>query len=87
MAKKKNKKPQEREISFVPLLWMGFIIVIANAVLNNLLPNYPSGLSTIVYVIGISAMVVYMIQVRFEKRTGQKEIDKSVVGKNKGKKK
>ena len=87
MSEKKNKKAQEPEISFDSMLWSGIIIVIANAILGSVIKSYPQWLSNLLYVVGVASLVLYMIQVRFEKRTGQKEVDPSVVGKGKGKKK
>lgn len=90
MAKKEskkaqNKKAQEPDISFDSMLWMGIIIVIVNAILGAVIAAYPKWLSNLLYFVGIISLVVYMIQNRFEKRTGQKEIDPTVNPKGKKK--
>ena len=83
MADKKNKKEQEPDISFDSMLWMGIIIVIVNAILGNVIGKYPQWLSNVLYIVGVASLVVYMIQIRFEKRTGQKEVDPTVNPKGK----
>ena len=72
MAKGK-KKEKENRISLTPFLWIGFIIVIATALLQNIIPDFSEGLRNILYLLGVLSMVVYMIQIAFEKRTGKRE--------------
>ncbi len=72
MAKGK-KKEKEKRISLTPFLWIGFIIVIATALLQNIIPDFSEGLRNILYLLGVLSMVVYMIQIAFEKRTGKRE--------------
>lgn len=59
----KNTKKGKKEISMTPLMYMGFIIVCVTALLQR----------NILYLVGVLALVVYMIQVAFEKRTGKRE--------------
>ena len=73
MAKEKKKR-QVKEISMTPLLWLGFILVIATALANSFFPNFPKGLSNVLYVFGLLALVIYMWQKSFEKRTGYEEL-------------
>ena len=51
------------------------MIVCATALLQSFVPNFPEGLRNILYIIGVLAMVVYMFQIAFEKRTGKREND------------
>ena len=70
-----NKKKREvKKISMTPLLWLGFIMIIGVALLNSFFPNFPKGLSTVLYVVGLLALVTYMWQIAFEKRTGYEEL-------------
>ena len=72
MAKKKKK--ELKKISMTPLLWMGIIIVIGLSIVNSIFPNFPKGVSTILYIVGLLALIVYMWQIAFEKRTGYEEL-------------
>lgn len=69
-AKNKDKK----DISLTPLLWLGFLMVLGVAILNSIFPGFPKGLSTILYVVGLLALVIYMWQKAFERRTGYEEM-------------
>lgn len=80
MAKKNSKgngakKGAKKDISLTPLMYLGFIIVCVTALLQSLIPKFPQALGNILYVIGVLALVVYMIQIAFEKRTGKREAD------------
>lgn len=80
MAKKNSKgngakKEAKKDISLTPLMYLGFIIVCVTALLQSLIPEFPQALGNILYVIGVLALVVYMIQIAFEKRTGKREAD------------
>ena len=77
MAKGNNN--EKKKITLTPFLWIGFIIVIATALLQNFVPA-----GNILYMLGVLSMVVYMIQIAFEKRTGKRENDVPA-GKNSGK--
>ena len=74
MAKGK-KKEKKLNFSPTPFLYIGFVIVCATALLQSFVPNFPEGLRNILYIIGVLAMVVYMFQIAFEKRTGKREND------------
>ena len=69
----KNSKKAKKEITMTPLMYMGFIIVCVTALLQSFIPAFPAMLGNILYIIGVLALVVYMIQVAFEKRTGKRE--------------
>lgn len=71
MAKKGKKA--KKDVTMTPLMYMGFIIVCVTALLQNLIPGFPAALGNVLYIIGVLALVVYMIQVAFEKRTGKRE--------------
>ena len=71
---KKNREDKFK-ITFVPFLWIGFVIVCVTALLQSFIPNFPEGLRNILYIVGVLAMVVYMFQIAFEKRTGKREND------------
>ena len=74
MAKGK-KKEKIRNFSLTPFLYIGFVIVSVTALLQSFIPNFPEGLRNILYIVGVLAMVVYMLQIAFEKRTGKREND------------
>lgn len=71
---KKGKKREVKKISMTPLLWLGFILVIGVSLVNAFFPNFSKGISTILYLIGLLALVVYMWQKAFERRTGYEEL-------------
>lgn len=74
MAKgKKNEK--KLNFSLTPFLYIGFVIVCVTALLQSFIPNFPEGLRNILYIVGVLAMIVYMLQIAFEKRTGKREND------------
>ena len=70
---KKTKKREPKKISMTPLLWLGFLLVIGMAIVNSIFPNFPQGVSTILYIVGLLALIVYMWQKAFERRTGYEE--------------
>lgn len=74
MAKGK-KKEKKLNFSLTPFLYIGFVIVCVTALLQSFIPNFPEGLRNILYIVGVLAMVVYMFQIAFEKRTGKREND------------
>ena len=74
MAKGK-KKSKKFDLSMTPFLFIGFVVVCVTALLQNLIPNFPAGLRNMLYIIGVLAMVAYMFQIAFEKRTGKREND------------
>ncbi len=74
MAKGK-KKEKILNFSLTPFLYIGFVIVCVTALLQSFIPNFPEGLRNILYIVGVLAMVVYMLQIAFEKRTGKREND------------
>ena len=74
MAKGK-KKEKKFNFSLTPFLYIGFVIVCVTALLQSFIPNFPEGLRNILYIVGVLAMVVYMFQIAFEKRTGKREND------------
>lgn len=74
MAKRK-KKEKKLNFSLTPFLYIGFVIVCVTALLQSFIPNFPEGLRNILYIVGVLAMVVYMFQIAFEKRTGKREND------------
>ena len=77
---KKSKKEEEKKISFQPFLYMGVILVLVTALLQNVWQGFPEGLRNILYIIGVIALIVYMMQIAFEKRTGKSEPDEDTRG-------
>lgn len=77
MSKKKsNKKEQEkdfRKLTMIPLFLIGIVIIFATALLQSFVPDFPVSVRNILYFVGITSLVVYMIQIAFEKRTGKSE--------------
>lgn len=69
---KKDKKEVRKITSLTPLLGLGFILIVVTALLSSLISGFPKGLETILYIVGILALLVYMFQIAFEKRTGRK---------------
>ena len=74
MAKKEKKKRELKEISMTPLLWLGFLLVIGLSIVNSVFPNFPKPISAVLYVVGLLALIVYMWQKAFERRTGYEEL-------------
>ena len=72
---KGNKKEKKLNFSLTPFLYIGFVIVCATALLQSFVPSFPEGLRNILYIVGVLAMVVYMFQIAFERRTGKREND------------
>lgn len=86
MAKGK-KKERKMNFSLTPFLYGGFIVVCVTALLQSFIPAFPEVLRNVLYIVGVLAMVVYMFQVAFEKRTGKRENDApDNANKNKSKK-
>ena len=72
---KGQKKEKKLNFSLTPFLYIGFVIVCVTALLQSFIPNFPEGLRNILYIVGVLAMIVYMLQIAFEKRTGKREND------------
>lgn len=83
---KGNKKAKKMNFSLTPFLYGGFIVVCVTALLQSFIPAFPEGLRNVLYIVGVLAMVVYMFQIAFEKRTGKREND-APEKQNKGKSK
>lgn len=73
MAKKKLKPAEIKNVNITALLWLGLILVGISATLHSLFPKLPEGITTMLYVFGIIALVIYMWQIMYEKRTGRSE--------------
>jgi len=87
-AKAGKKKKQVKEINFGSLLTMGIIFIVAALILGMIFPNIPDIIPNIMYIIGVISLVVYMIQIAFEKRTGKAELtDKEIAAMKKEQKK
>ena len=72
---KGNKKERKMNFSLTPFLYGGFIVVCVTALLQSFIPAFPEVLRNVLYIVGVLAMVVYMFQIAFEKRTGKREND------------
>ena len=83
---KGNKKEKKMNLSLTPFLYGGFIVVCVTALLQSFIPAFPEVLRNILYIVGVLAMVVYMFQIAFERRTGKREND-APEKQNKGKSK
>ena len=83
---KGNKKDKKINFSLTPFLYGGFIVVCVTALLQSFIPAFPEVLRNILYIVGVLAMVVYMFQIAFERRTGKREND-APEKQNKGKSK
>ena len=83
---KGNKKERKMNFSLTPFLYGGFIVVCVTALLQSFIPAFPGVLRNVLYIVGVMAMVVYMFQIAFEKRTGKREND-APEKQNKGKSK
>lgn len=87
-AKPKKKKKQAKDINFGALLTMGIILILATLVLNMIFPKIPDAVINIMYIVGVLSLVVYMIQIAFEKRTGKAELtDEEIAALKKAQKK
>lgn len=80
MSKKQKKKQKfdASKITMVPMLVIGIVIIFGTAIAQNLIPGMSASLRNILYFVGIAALVVYMFQIAFEKRTGTKDGSESV---------
>lgn len=82
---KKSKKEKKINFSLTPFLYIGFVLVCATALLDSLIPGFPQIARNLMYIFGVLCMVLYMVQIAFEKRTGKRENDVPA-SKNSGKK-
>ena len=73
MANKKNKKKAEKEITMVPLAYLGGILIGITVLLQNVWSGMPKTVANILYIVGVLALIIYMVQIAFEKRTGKPE--------------
>ena len=84
---KGNKKERKMNFSLTPFLYGGFIVVCVTALLQSFIPAFPEILRNVLYIVGVLAMVVYMFQIAFVKRTGKLENEAAYnANKNKSKK-
>ncbi|MCF0138482.1 MAG: hypothetical protein HUJ66_08995 [Oscillospiraceae bacterium] len=75
MANNKVKsKKNQKKISLKPFLFIGVGIIVVNMILGELIPKMPLGLTNVLYIFGILALLLYMMQFAFENRTGKEEL-------------
>ena len=83
----KGKKERKKNELLAHAVYGGFIVVCVTALLQSFIPAFPEVLRNVLYIVGVLAMVVYMFQIAFEKRTGKRENDApDNANKNKSKK-
>ena len=70
---KKKQKFDASKITMVPMLIVGIVIIFGTAIAQSLIPDMSASLRNILYFVGIAALVVYMFQIAFEKRTGKRD--------------
>ncbi len=76
---KSRRKKEAKELTMTPLLTMGIIFILATLVLGAIFPNIPKIVTNLMYIVGILSLVVYMLQVAFEKRTGKAELSEDEI--------
>lgn len=65
-----GRRPNVKPVNINSFLLLGIIIVAAAAVLNAVFPDWPKGIFTILYVVGILALIMYMWEIQYRRRTG-----------------
>ena len=73
MANNKRKKRDIKNVDLTPLLYFGLVLIVVGVVISKLFPSLPELVTTIVYLAGMLALVIYMWQCMYERRTGRKE--------------
>ena len=71
----KNAKGAKKNITFTPFLFIGIVIVLATTAIQSFFPGFPEIIRNILYFLGIMALLLYMFQGAFERRTGKSEPD------------
>lgn len=71
--KKNSKKEAEKELTLVPLAYLGGILIGIAVVLQNVWSGMPKTVANILYIVGVLALIIYMVQIAFENRTGKSE--------------
>lgn len=71
----KNAKNEKKNITFTPFLFIGIVIVLATTAIQSFFPGFPEIVRNILYFLGIMALLLYMFQGAFERRTGKSEPD------------
>lgn len=65
-----NKKPAVKEANINSFLALGIVLVAIGAILGAVVPGIPSVIPTILYIVGILALILYMWEIQYRRRTG-----------------
>ena len=66
----KQKNGPVKAVNINGFLYLGVILVAATAVLSNVFPAIPKAVTAILYVVGVIALVLYMWEIQYRRRTG-----------------
>lgn len=64
------KKTSQKSININSFLYLGVALIVITTVLNLLIESIPSGVLTVLYLMGILALVLYMWEIQYRRRTG-----------------
>ena len=64
------KKTSQKSININAFLYLGVALIVITTVLNLLIESIPSGVLTVLYLMGILALVLYMWEIQYRRRTG-----------------
>lgn len=65
----KQRKNSANPININGFLYLGIALIAATAILSRVF-TIPKGIASILYVIGIIALVLYMWEIQYRRRTG-----------------
>ena len=82
-----RQKKSGATININGFLYLGIVVIVATAVLGRFI-DIPKGVSSILYLVGIIALVLYMWEIQYRRRTGDyNDEGTSKKGKNPNKRK
>ena len=64
-----KQKKSGATININGFLYLGIVVIVATAVLGRFI-DIPKGVSSILYLVGIIALVLYMWEIQYRRRTG-----------------
>lgn len=79
------KKTSQKSININAFLYLGVALIVITTVLNLLIESIPSGVLTVLYLMGILALVLYMWEIQYRRRTGDYNDEGTPTGKKKKK--
>jgi len=68
-------KKKTKFININMFLYIGVALIVIASTIQITLPNVPSVVSNVLYIVGILSFIVYMFEIQYRRRTGDERDD------------